>query len=353
MVRPSGSKRLPLRIAQIAPLIESIPPKKYGGTERVVYFLTEELIRRGHSVTLFASGDSQTSAKLQSVYPLSLREARIPDLYGANPFTLMHIGNAYEKQGNFDIIHDHLGFLSLPTANLSRRPVVMTYHGPFTGQVRRMFAAMRHPHIVSISKSQAELARDLNQVGVVYNGLSMESYPFSEEHDGYLLAVGRFSMEKGIHHAIEVAQYLSIPLIIAAKLDPIDMPYFNQYIAPKLSDRQVRWIGEVDEATRNRLMSRALCFLHPVTWREPFGLVMIEAMACGAPVVAFRRGSIPEIVHHGKTGFVVDNVDEMIDAVMGVRAISRRECRRHALRNFNVGRMVDSYEAIYYRVLGR
>ncbi len=342
----------PLRIAQIAPLVERVPPKKYGGTERMIYALTEGLVKKGHQVTLFASGDSLTSAKLFSVYPRSLREARIPDLYGTNIWTLLNAGIVYQQQKDFDIIHDHLGVFSLPTANLARKPVVMTFHGPFLPQVRRMYKVLSRPYVVTISKAQGRTAEGLNHIGTVYNGLNLESYPFSPTHDGYLLFVGRLSEEKGPHYAVEVAQYLDIPLIIAAKLDEVDMSYFNQYISPRLSDDRIKWIGEVDEPTRNKLMSRALCVLSPVSWPEPFGLIMIEAQACGAPVVGFRRGAVPEIVAHGRTGYVVENLDEMIEAVNKIGKISRLECRRHALRNFNAERMVDAYEKIYYQLLG-
>lgn len=345
------TKRKRLKIAQLAPLIERVPPKKYGGTERMVYHLTEELVRRGHDVTLFASGDSLSSGKIVSVYPRSLREAKIPNVYGLNSLTLLNIGTAYKRQGEFDVIHDHSGIHSLPTANTARKPVVMTLHGPFTVDDRRLFSVLRRPNLVTISKSQARLVTTMNHMGTVHNGLPMENYPFSAGHDGYLLFVGRLSMEKGPHIAIEVAQYLDLPLILAAKLDPIDLQYFREYISPKLSDERVKWVGEVDEETRNRLMSRAMCVLHPITWSEPFGLTVIESMACGAPVIAFNRGSIPELVINGKTGFIVDNVQEMIDSVSRLRNIRRLECRRHSLENFSAKKMAYLYERFYYKLI--
>lgn len=348
----ASTARRPLKIAQVAPIIERVPPKKYGGTERVVAHLAEGLVERGHAVTLFASGDSITSAELVSVYPRSLREAKFPDLYGLNSMTLLNVGMAYATQHRFDVIHDHVGYIGLPIANLARKPTVITYHGPITGHVRRLFQTFTRPSLVTISKSQARGAADLHHAGTIYNGLDMESYPFSPTDDGYLLSVGRISMEKGTHHAIDVAQYLNLPLIIAAKLDAADLPYFHQYIGPRLSDEQIRWVGEVDTETRNNLMSKALCLLHPNTWSEPFGLTLIEAMACGAPVVGFNRGSIPELIVHGKTGFIVDTVDEMIEAVRRIGTISRANTRQHALKNFNHRLMVERYEALYYRLLG-
>jgi glycosyltransferase involved in cell wall biosynthesis len=340
-----------MKIAQIAPLTERVPPKKYGGTERVIWNLTEELVKRGHEVTLFASGDSITSAKLESVYARNLREAHVRDLYGLNVPMLLNIGLAYELQDDFDIIHDHLAPHSLPTANLATTPVVMTMHGPFTPINRRLFQTMRSPSIVSVSEAQMFTAPNINWAGTVYNGLDLERYPFGAEGEGYLLFVGRISMEKGVHMAIEVAQQLDMPLIIAAKLDKIDEPYFRQYIEPRLSER-IRWIGEVQEEERNELMRKATCFLHPVTFREPFGLTLIEAMACGCPVVAFNQGSIPEIVRTGVTGYVVQDTETMIDAVMGIGEIDRSACREHALTNFSASKMADSYEVIYKKVLG-
>src|SRR3989338_3585177 len=294
-----------MKIAQIAPLAERVPPKKYGGTERVVHALTEELVKRGHEVTLFASGDSKTSAKLRSVYPRGLREAKISDLYGANHWTLLEIGLAYSMAKQFDVIHDHLSPYSLPTANISSTPVITTLHGPLTIDGHRLFQALRRPGVVSISRAQIFGSADFNHLGVVHNGLPMEAYPFDGHQEDYLLYVGRICMDKGTHHAISVANELDLPLVLAAKVDAVDRPYFHEYVEPRLSER-VQWVGEVDEAERNRLMSHATCFLHPVTWREPFGLTLIEAMACGCPVIAFNKGSIPEIVKDGVTGYVVD-----------------------------------------------
>lgn len=342
-----------MKIAQIAPVIERVPPEKYGGTERIVHALTEELTEMGHQVTLFATGDSKTSAKLVSVYPRALRKAKIDNLYGANAWTLLNIGLAYKMQSQFDIIHDHNNDISLPVATLATTPVVMTIHGAFNENVKKIFQVLNSVNIVTVSKAQAEPLPNLNYAGNVYHGLDMAKYPFSEANDGYLLFVGRISMEKGVHHAIEVANQLDLPLIIAAKLEfqaPHDIAYFHEYIEPKLSD-QIRWVGEVDEAERNKLMSKALCFLHPITWREPFGLTVIESMACGCPVVAFNKGSTPEIIVDGKTGYVVKDVQEMVEAVKKIKLINRRICRQHSLSNFNSKRMAKEYEAIYKKVL--
>ncbi|MCL4416149.1 MAG: glycosyltransferase family 4 protein [Actinobacteria bacterium] len=339
-----------MKIAQIAPMGERIPPKKYGGTERIIYTLTEELVKKGHDVTLFATGDSLTSAKLISVYPIGLREARMGDPYGPSAIVLLNIGTAYNMQEEFDIIHDHCGYISLPTASHSKTPVVMTLHASFNLNNRRIYEKINNLNLISVSMAQRAPMPNLKYAANIYHGLSMETFPFSKENDNYLLYVGRITPEKGAVHAIEVANYLNLPLIMAAKLDNIHENYFKNEIEPKLT-RQVRWIGEVDEEERNKLMSKALCLLHPVTWREPFGLTMIEAMACGCPVVAFRRGSIPEVIIHGKTGFVVEDVEEMIVAVNNVSKINKEECRKHALENFNAKRMADEYENVYRQIL--
>jgi glycosyltransferase involved in cell wall biosynthesis len=346
-----------MKIAQIANIAERVPPKKYGGTERVVYTLTEELVKRGHDVTLFATADSITSAKLISVFPKSLREARVKDLYGYNLYSLLNMGTAYAHHKEFDIIHDHNPHMSLPLANVISTPTVMTWHGPYTPEVLNYFSKLNRSNFVSISNSQAEPAKGvINLIGTVYNGLNMQDYPFSNQHDDYLLFVGRISKEKGVHIAIEVAARLKLPLIIAAKLDrvvPIDMQYFYRQISPRLKKygSQIKWVGEVDEIERNKLMSRAKCFLHPITWQEPFGLTLIESMACGCPVVAFGKGSIPEVVSDGKTGFVVKYFEEMVDKIKHIGEIDRKYCRDYALTTFSGVRMATGYEKIYEKIL--
>lgn len=341
-----------MRIAQIAPIVERVPPKKYGGTERVIHALTEELVRRGHDVTLFATEDAKTSAKLVSTYPHALRETFPEPSVRRTIWGYRHIATAYNMSNEFDIIHDHTSWLSAGTANMSRTPVVMTLHSAFTPETIAVFESFDKPYLVSISDSQRNPAPDLNYISTVYNGLPLSNYPFSLKHDGYLLFVGRFCEEKGPHFAVEVAKRLGLPLIFAAKLEEGESrPYFEKFIKPHLSDT-IRWVGEVDENERNRLFSKALCSLHPVTWPEPFGLTLIEAMACGTPVIAFSQGSIPEVIKHGSTGYVVNNVDEMTAAVSRIEKIERRECRRYALANFSVDQMVDNYELVYNAILG-
>lgn len=339
-----------MKIAQIAPIAERVPPEKYGGTERVVFNLTEGLVRRGHEVTLFATGDSVTQARLESVYPHGLRQAGLADPHGINPWTLLHIGNAYQQEKRFDIIHDHNFPISLPAANLAQTPVVLTVHSPMTKVSFRLFNTLKRPYLVSISKYQLQGTENLNFIGSVYNGLNFTDYPFGQKPKNYLLFVGRCSPEKGLHLAIEAARRLDMTLIIAAKIDQTDQDYFRNEIAPRLS-RKIIWIGEVGEDERNKLYSEALAFLHPVTWPEPFGLTMIEAMATGTPVVAFRQGSVPEIVKEGVSGYIADSIEGMVESVRQIDKINRQVTRNYAIANFNSSLMVEKYERVYQQIL--
>lgn len=342
-----------MKIAQIAPLVERVPPKKYGGTERMVHSLTEELVKRGHEVTLFASGDSPTTATLNAVVPKGIRELRIKPLYDVNPPLLQSLGRAYVgMQGSFDIIHDHTGYSSLPFAEASKTPVVMTNHGPILPERAPLYREFRKAHVISISHDSGKDLVDFNHLGTVHNGLKMEHYPFSNEHDGYLLYVGRICYDKGTHNAIVAAKRLNLPLIIAAKIEETEAGhrYFRKYVKPHLN-HEIQWIGEIDEEERNKLMSRAKCFLHPAPWREPFGLTLIEAMACGAPVIAYDRGAIPEIIKDGVSGFIVKDLDGLVEAIQKVDTLDRAQCRKHSLENFNATRMAAEYEAMYKKAI--
>ncbi len=337
-----------MKIAQIAPIIERVPPKTYGGTERVVCTLTEELVRQGHDVTLFASKDSKSSAKIKAVLVKSARELKF-DFWGYSAFTLYNIAACLKRAEEFDVIHDHNSFFALGFAELIEKPLVVTCHGDFDNEFAPVYRNLKNARLVAISKSQASYLEGRKFEGVVYNGLSMEHYPFSDVHEGYLLYVGRISMQKGVHFAVQVAKALGLPLILAAKVDVADRPYFDKFIKPHLSEK-IRWIGEVDERKRNQLMCKALCLLHPVTWPEPFGLTLIESMACGCPVVAFGNGSIPEVVLNNKSGFVVRDVKSMIRAVNNISSIDRKFCRKYSLENFSAGKMAEGYLKIYKKV---
>lgn len=347
-----------MKIAQIAPVNIKIPPDKYGGTERVISALTEELVKRGHQVTLFASGDSQTSAKLVSICPRELpprviyeEKDKVYDIYEHTAWNVMNIALAYRMQDQFDVIHDHTAQnfpMSLALANVAKKPVVITLHGAFTKSTIALYTFFKNPYYVSISHAQSQFAPNINYIGNVYHGLNMVHYPFSANPDSYLLYVGRISPEKGVHHAIHVAKRIGRPLIIAGGQDMNYKNYISTAIQPHLS-KMIRWIGEVDESTRNELMSKAYCTLHPITWPEPFGLTIIESMACGSPVVGFSIGSIPELIQNGKTGFVVNSVSEMVEAVKKIPSIDRSYCRSYALKRFTVEKMVDEYEKIYIK----
>ena len=341
-----------MRIAQIAPVIETVPPRKYGGTERVVYHLTEELVKRGHEVTLFASGNSTTSAKLVSVIDRSLREMKIASRGdGADCYSLLNVGLAYQRQKEFDIIHDHTHIIGLATANIATTPTVVTLHDPVFPNYKPIIETLRHPFFVTISRTQPIPAPKMNIIGNVYHGMNMQHYPFAKKAGKYLLFVGNFRKEKGAHTAIEVAKRLNMPLILAGKLDRSwQLEYFNKQIRPHLSP-QIKYVGEVTEEKRNSLMRRAYCLLHPIIWREPFGLTLIEAMACACPVVAYNKGSSSEIIKDGTTGFVVENFKQMLKAVKKVDEIDRQRTREYALKNFNAQRMARDYEKIYEKVI--
>lgn len=341
-----------MKIAMIAAPIERIPPKLYGGTERVVSALTEELVRMGHDVTLFASGDSQTSAKLVAAFPKPLRESypTSAQIMERIQTTLLHLGSAYAQQDKFDIIHDHTSIFGLSYAQSSRTPVVSTLHGCLTQNAIPLYEKFHKPYLVTISNSQSRPAPHLNYISTIYNGLAMHHYPFSDVHKGYLLAVGRLCPEKGIHNAITIAQRANLPLIIAAKLEDHHMEYFNQKIKPHLN-KKIRWIGEVNERERNELMKHALCFLHPLEWEEPFGLTIIEAMSCGTPVIAFNKGSMPEIIQHGKTGFLAKDIDDAVACIQKLDSIDRQYCRSYSLQHFSSRKMAREYEAVYTSIV--
>ena len=337
-----------MKIAQLAPLIERVPPRRYGGTERVVYYLTEELVKRGHDVTLFASGDSETSAKLVASSSHSLRSMYTVD---EAAFTLLNVAKVYKSAENFDIIHNHSDYYAFPGASFSPTPTITTFHGAFTLENRNIYEEYKDLNFVSISDSQRKGGPSLNWLKTIYHGVPVEKFPFGDKAKNYLLYVGRISLEKGTHIAMDVALALEYELIIAAKLDKTDVDYFNRYVAPRLSNGRVRWVGEVDDLERNKLMSKALCLLHPITWREPFGLTMIEAMATGCPVISFNKGSVPEIIKDKKTGFIVEKETEILKAIKRIKSISRMDCRKHIEQNFNLKKMVDSYEKLYYEIV--
>jgi glycosyltransferase involved in cell wall biosynthesis len=345
---PSPSSR-PLRIAQIAPLYESVPPKLYGGTERIVAYLAEELVRRGHNVTLFAAGDSTVNVPLAAGVPQSLRLSGLDHLGPA--FHLPMLTDVYEQAARFDIIHSHVDCLGFPLARFAQVPTVSTMHGRL--DLKELSPIYRHykdQPVISISHDQRRPLPEMNWVGNVYHGLPRNLLKFSSEPGDYLAFLGRLSPEKRPDLAIEIARRSGIPLKIAAKIDRADRDYFETVIKPLLYTPEVEFIGEINEAQKQEFLGGALALLFPVDWPEPFGLVMIEALACGTPVIARPCGSVPEVLRHGVSGFIESSVDDLAGAVRKLQDISRRTCRDEFERRFTAEVMADNYEQVYYRL---
>jgi glycosyltransferase involved in cell wall biosynthesis len=339
-----------MRIAQLAPLWESVPPQRYGGTERIVSYLTEELMRLGHDVTLFASGDSTTTARLTPMCDKALRLA--PDMLCRDaPFILL-LGRAFGAcVDQFDVIHSHLDIMAFPLARRCTVPVLTTLHGrldlPELIPVFRDFVGLP---VVSISQAQRRLIPWANWQATIHHGLPRALYRFYPEPGKYLAFLGRLSPEKCPDHAIEIAKRVGMPIRIAAKVDPIDREYFTARIKPILDHPLVEYLGEITDEEKNDFLGNAYALVCPYDWPEPFGLVLIESLACGTPVLAYRRGSIPEIIDHGQTGLICDTLEEMTDAVARVPKINRRHCRDVFEERFTVERMTQSYLSLYERL---
>ncbi|MGI8959661.1 MAG: glycosyltransferase family 4 protein [Bryobacteraceae bacterium] len=338
-----------MKIAQISPLVESVPPVLYGGTERVVSYLTEELVRQGHEVTLFASGDSITDASLLSPCPTALRF----DQSCQDPlaFITLMLDDVFQRISEFDVVHFHLDYLHLPLWRMHPCPAITTMHGRLDlKQLTPVYRRFREMPLVSISIAQRAPLEWANWRANVYHGLPLNLYRPSYESGKYLAYLGRIAPEKRPDFAIQIAIRAGIPLKIAAKIDRVDREYFEQQIEPLLENPLIEYIGEVTDGEKERFLGEALALLFPIDWPEPFGLVMIEAMACGTPVVAFRRGSVPEIVDHGATGYIVDNCDEAVKALRDISKLSRRTIRRCFEKRFSAERMALDYVALYQRV---
>jgi glycosyltransferase involved in cell wall biosynthesis len=340
-----------MRIAQIAPLWERVPPPTYGGTELVVSLLTDELVRRGHDVTLFASGDSISLAKLESVHERALRLDSTIREYGI--YEMLQLSQVYERAGEFDVIHSHMGCSALPYAPLVKTPTVHTLHGIFTPDNEKMFTHARNQPYISISDAQREPRLGLNCVATVYNGVDTSTYQFFPKPSDppYLVFLGRISPEKGTHLAIEIAKRSGWHLKIAGKVDAVDVDYYESEIKPHIDGQQIEYLGEANHAQKNVLMGNAFATLFPITWREPFGLVMIESMVSGTPVIAIKMGSTAEVIAEGKTGFLCNSVEECIAAIDKVPGLSRQACREHVVKHFSAERMADGYEAVYRKVV--
>jgi glycosyltransferase involved in cell wall biosynthesis len=341
-----------MRIAQIAPLYERVPPLMYGGTERVVSYLTEELVRQGHDVTLFASGDSITRARLVACSERSLRlDKQVIDPL-AHHFVLLE--EVFARAKDFDILHFHIDYLHYPISKRQKSLVhVTTLHGLLDMKdLKPLYKSFGAVPLVSISNAQRRPLPRANWQGTVYHGLPTDLYKPCENRGDYLVFLGRVSVEKRLDRAIEIAKRTGMNLKIAAKVDNADRKYFEKSIKPLLDDPLVEWIGEVSENDKQNLLANAYALLFPIDWPEPFGLVLIEAMACGTPAIAYRCGSVPELVEEGVTGFIVDDLKAAVEAVAKVQTLDRRLCRRRFEERFSAERMTHGYLEVYERILG-
>jgi len=341
-----------MKIAQVAPLYESVPPKYYGGTERVVSYLTEELVKMGHEVTLFASGDSKTNAKLISPVPESLRLAHM----GAEESVVYHtllLEEVFKHAKSFDIVHFHTDCIHFPLARRYNLTHVTTLHGRLDLPcLSSLYKEFREMPVVSISNSQRAPLPRLNYQGTVYHGLPKNLYNFHKKGSNYLAFLGRISPEKGPDRAIKIAREAGIELKIAAKVDKTDKNYFNDIIKPLLKEPKIEFIGEIGEKEKGEFLGNALALLFPIDWPEPFGMVMIEALACGTPVIAYRRGSVPEIIEDEVNGFIVDNLKSAVNAINNIEKIDRKTCRLTFEKRFSASRMGRNYLKVYNAIIG-
>lgn len=348
-----------MKIALLAPPFLSVPPKAYGGTEKIVSLLADGLDDNGHDVTLFATGDSQTRAMLISVLPKELGNSGLNK--GSALMPLLHFRECFKHADNFDLIHNHAQYIPMFLADFVNKPVVHTMHGSFyPGEVpeekRNILMTFKNHRFVSISNNQRGGLPELNYVATVYNGLDTSEYTYVEKPRGeYFLWVGRITEKKGPLAAIEVAHKLNTPLVIAAAVDPIDRPYFDQTIKPEIDGKFVNFVGELTHESLDDLYGNAVCTLFPINWHEPFGLVMIESMACGTPVVAYDIGSVSEVIKDGTTGYIVEQesgVDGLVHAVREIGLIQRGDCRSWVVERFSKEAMVNGYIEAYKKILG-
>ena len=339
-----------MKIAQVAPLFESVPPKYYGGTERVVSYLTEELVRQGHDVTLFASGDSISQAHLRAPCPQALRlDSACQDPIARHVIMLEQVWHAAEA---FDVIHFHIDYLHFPLVTRFQVPTLTTQHGRLDfPDLVPLFETFSAIPVASISQDQRRPLPWLNWQGTVYHGLPSELLSFHEHPGVYLAFLGRISPEKRVDRAIEIAKRVNMPLKIAAKVDAADRAYFEADIKPLFDHPLVEYIGEIGEHEKDAFLGHAYALLFPIDWPEPFGLVMIESLACGAPVIAYRQGSVPEILEDGVTGYIVDDLNAATQAVSRVAALSRQRCRQVFEERFSASRMAHDYVQLYQRLI--
>jgi glycosyltransferase involved in cell wall biosynthesis len=338
-----------LRIAQIAPLIESVPPKFYGGTERVVAYLTDALVKLGNDVTLFASGDSITKARLVSVTPTSLRLSNCVDQMAGN---ILQLQEVMDRSQEFDLLHFHTDYLHFPTTRFCNKKTLTTLHGRLDiAELKPLYEKFNDVPVISISDAQRKPLPMANWAATVYHGLPIDLYQPGNGDGDYAVFLGRFSPEKRADRAIEIARRAGMKIKIAAKVDKADERYFEHEIRPLLDQPHVEYLHEIGEAEKGPLLANAKALLFPIDWPEPFGMVLIEAMACGTPIIAYAHGSVPEIIEHGKTGFVVNTIEKAVEALKNIHLISREECRATFEKRFSDIVMAKNYMYLYERIL--
>lgn len=336
-----------MRIAMLSPIAWRTPPRHYGPWESVVSLLTEGLVARGYDVTLFATGDSETSGKLHAVCPQGYEEDRsiIPKVWEA-----LHISELFDHADDFDIIHNQFDFLPLTYAGLTHTPVITTIHGFSSPGILPVYKKY-NGRVSYVSISDADRAPELDYIKTIYHGIDLQQFDFQPEPDDYLLFFGRIHPDKGAKEAIEIARACNKPLIMAGIIQ--DEDYYQQYVHPYLDKDGIVYIGSVGPIQRSMLLGKASALLHPIHFDEPFGLSIIEAMACGTPTIAFNRGSMPELIEHGKNGFLVSGCQEAIEHVNRIKTISRADCRRIVEARFTADRMVEQYCAVYTLMMER
>ena len=338
-----------MKIAQIAPLYESVPPKLYGGTERIVAYLTDELVNRGHKVTLFASGDSVTKAKLVAISPRALR---LNDHLDPLAYHILQLQEVFERVNEFDILHFHTDYLHFPFSHNNNLMTITTLHGRLDiDDLRPIYQKFHDMPVVSISDSQRQPLPMANWIGTVHHGLPLDLYKKGDGKGNYVIFIGRISPEKRVDRAIEIAKRANLKIKIAAKIDKADQLYFEKEIKHLFKDPYVEFLGEIDEKEKAELLGNATALLFPVDWREPFGIVIIEALACGTPVIAYNRGSVPEIITDGKTGYIVENINEAVRALQTIHHINRDECRKNFENHFSATIMAKNYLNLYEKLL--
>jgi glycosyltransferase involved in cell wall biosynthesis len=344
-----------LKIALLAPFEEKVPPTKYGGIELIVSYIADILSEKGHKVFLFASGDSKTKAELIPIFPKAIRTSP----YAANLKTrealkVIGIGRLIEKlkKLDVDVIHDHIRWRFLPFAFLFPIPTITTLHGPLTSKHQKYIHNhfKKHP-FVTVSNSQRKPLPNLNYIATVYNGIDVKNFEFNENPKDYFAFLGRMSPEKGPVLAIQAAKAAGMKLRMAAKVDAVDVEFFKKEVKPLIDNKQIGFLGEIGPKEKSNFLKNARGLIAPIQWEEPFGLYFIEAMACGTPAIAFKKGAAPEVINHGKSGFVVKTFDEMVKTIKNINIIKRKNCRKWVEKNFTAEKMVDKYEKLYYKIL--